>query len=461
MSYDLCVVGGGPGGYVAAIRAAQLGAKVALVEKENVGGTCLNWGCIPTKALVASTSVLADMKNAESFGLSADNVSYDFGKIMARKDAIVAQLVKGIGFLLKKNNVELFQGTGRLLGPGQVEVSSDGETQVVEAAKVILATGSEPALIRALNYNGNTVITSQEALALTEVPESLLVIGGGVIGCEFAMIFAELGTEVTIVEALERVLPMVDEEISKRMKMTLKKRKITLHTGKMIEKVEDADGGIVATLADGSEIRAAKALISIGRTFNTKGLGLEEAGVELGQRGEILVDDFLATNLDGVYAIGDVTNKVQLAHVASAQGIVCVENLFGKKDAPKAMDYRVVPSCIFTSPEIATVGITEAEAEAKGLEVNVGKFPFQALGKAACIGHTDGFVKIVADKSTDKVLGVHIMGPHATDLIAEGALAIQMGVTVGELAATIHAHPTLAESLMEAAEAVHGLSVHS
>ena len=401
------------------------------------------------------------MKNAADFGLRVDGeVGYDFTKMMERKDTIVAQLVKGIGFLLKKNKVDLVQGKGRLFGDGKVEVQGDEGIQMIEADHVVIASGSEAALIRALNYNGDTVITSKEALHLTEVPESLLVIGGGVIGCEFAMIFAELGTKVTIVEALDRVLPMVDAELSKRMKMVLKKRKMTLHTGKMIKEVTDVEGGIRATLEDGSTIEAQKALISIGRTFNTEGLGLEEAGVKLGERGEILVDEYLATSAQGVYAIGDVTNKIQLAHVASAQGIVCVENLFGDGEK-SAMSYDVVPNCIFTNPEIASVGLTEEQAAEKGVETKVGKFPFQALGKAMAIGHTDGFVKIITDASDDRIIGVHVMGPHATDLIAEGALAMQHGLTAGQLAKTIHAHPTLSESFMEAAEAVHGLSVHS
>ncbi len=458
--YNLCVVGGGPGGYVAAIRAAQLGAKVVLVEKENLGGTCLNVGCIPTKALVASTSLLSDIKNAESFGLKVEGVGFDFAKMMERKDKIVSQLVGGVGFLMKKNNIEVIDGTAKLTGKNSLEVATAEGTQTIEAENIILATGSEAALIKALSYDGENVITSKEALSLTEVPESLLVIGGGVIGCEFAMIYSELGVKVTIVEALERLLPMVDPEISKRMTTALKKKKIKISTGKLITSVEVADGSIKATLESGKEIEAEKALISIGRTFNSQGLGLEDVGVAIGQRGEIVVDDYLKTNVENVYAIGDVTNKVQLAHVASAQGIVCVENLL--KDAPAtAMKYDVVPSCIFTSPEIGTVGLTEAEAEEKGMEVAVGKFDFKASGKALCIGHNDGFVKIVAEKATDKIVGVHIMGPHATDLIAEGVLAVEKGITVEELTKTIHAHPTLAECVMEAAEAVHGLSVHS
>lgn len=460
MSYELIVIGGGPGGYVAAIRAAQLGAKVAVVERDAVGGTCLNRGCIPTKALIASTSTLANIKHAADFGIKVDGFSVDFSQIMARKDAIVKQLVGGINYLFKKNKVDLITGTAKLQGTGKVEVAkADGTTELLETKNIILATGSEPALISALGYNGKTVITSNEALELEAIPESLLVIGGGVIGCEFATIFAELGTQVTIVEAMPSILPLIDQELTRRLTTILKKKGITVRTNSMIKSVSQANDGMVAVLESGEEITAEKVLISIGRTFNTKGLGLEEAGVALGPKGEILVNEYLETNVPGIYAIGDVTNKIQLAHVASSQGIVAVENIFGEKK--KAMDYSVVPSCIFTSPEVASVGISSQDAEAQGLNVKIGKFPFQASGKALCIGETDGLVKFIADAESDKILGVHILGPHATDLIAEAALAIRMGVTAEQLATTIHAHPTLAETLMEAAEGVHGKTIHA
>ena len=459
MGYDLVVIGGGPGGYVTAIRAAQLGKKVALVEKDSIGGTCLNRGCIPTKALIASTSVLENIINAAEFGLHVSDYSIDFEKIMARKNAVVKQMLAGVSYLIKKNKIDLFAGAAKILNQREVSITKqDGSVGNIEGNNLVIATGSEPALISALGYNGRTVITSNEILDIKSVPESLLIIGGGVIGCEFATVFAGLGSKVTILEAMPSILPMVDNELTRRFTLILKKRGVAVKTKAMIVSVKEGADGVEAILENGDSYKAEKILISIGRTFNTKDLGLDEVGVELGPKGEILINDYLETNIPGIYAIGDVTNKIQLAHVASAQGIVLVENLYdGKKER---MDYSAVPSCIFTSPEIASVGITEEQAKQQGLAINVGKFPFMASGKAVCLGETDGMVKFITDKNSDKILGVHIFGPHATDLIAEATLAINMDITAGQLAKTIHAHPTLAETLMEAAEGVHGKSIH-
>jgi len=433
--------------------------KVAVVEKDNLGGTCLNRGCIPTKALVASAQLWHSVKNAGTFGINIEGASLDFRRVMERKEEIVANLVKGIEFLFSRHKIQLFRGTGKILGSGTVEVATaEGGAEQLTGKNIIIATGSEPVLITALGYNGQTVITSNEALELQEIPKSLLIVGGGVIGCEFASIFHAFGTEVTIVEAMPSILPLVDEEISRRLQLLMKNRGITVKTKTTITSVTERDGQVVAALDSGEEIAAEKVLISIGRTFNTRGLGLENVGVATGPKGEILVDDYMRTNVPGIYAIGDVTNKIQLAHVASAQGIVAVEHIAG---GTRAMDYGVVPSCIFTMPEVASVGLTSQEAKTKGIKTKVGKFPFTALGKAHCLGETEGVVKIIADAGTDKVLGVHILGPHATDLIAEAALAMQMGATAQEIAHTIHAHPTLAESMMEAAENVHRLSIHA
>lgn len=457
MAYDILIIGGGPGGYVAAIKAAQLGAKVGVVEKDELGGTCLNRGCIPTKTLLSSVSTLAHVKHAANFGINVDNYSVDFPKMMDRKEKVVAQLVKGIHYLFKKNKIELIRGQGKVIEPGKVQVATGEDELELLAKNIIVATGSEPALIKALGYNGRTVITSNEALSLEAVPESMLIIGGGVIGCEFATIFSELGCSVTILEAMPTILPMIDKDVARRQQSLLKRRGIAIKTGAMITEVTETNQGIKAVLDNGHEFSAQKALISIGRTFNTEGLGLKEIGVQLGPKGEVLVDNRMRTNVEGIYAIGDVTNIIQLAHVASAQGIVAVENIMGIEST---MNYAAVPSCIFTLPEVASVGITSQEAEKKGIPVKEGKFNFIANGKALSMDETDGLVKIIAHADNNKVLGVHIIGPHAADLIAEATLAVQHGLTSEQLARTIHAHPTLAETIMEAAEAVDGHSIH-
>ncbi|MBU7005753.1 dihydrolipoyl dehydrogenase [Phosphitispora fastidiosa] len=459
MAYNIAIIGGGPGGYVAAIRAAQLGAKVAVVEKADLGGTCLNWGCIPTKALVAGTETLHMVKKSEEFGISADNPTVNFAAMMERKNQVVQRLVKGINYLFKKNKIVLYEGIGMLASVNRIEVmKNDGTAEKIEAENIIIATGSEPALITSLGYDGDRVITSNEALSLTEIPRSLLIIGGGVIGCEFACIFAELGCDITIVDVMPAILPGIEEEASKLMQSLFKRRKIKVITSAKIAEVRKDSGSVTAVLDSGEELAAEKVLISIGRTFNTEGLGLRELGIEQGPKNEITVNSRMQTNIPNIYAIGDITNKIQLAHVASAQGITAVENIMGRQ---KEMNYDVVPNCIFTAPEIAGVGITSRQAREQGINISSGKFPFMALGKAQASGKTDGFVKILADVKTDRILGVHIVGPHATDLIAEAALAVRLGATSEQLAETIHAHPTLAEAMMEAAEAVHGKSIHT
>jgi len=458
LSYKVVIIGGGPGGYVAAIRAAQMGARVALVEKDEVGGTCLNWGCIPTKALVAGAETLHKIRRAEEFGIRVGEVSIDYARLVERKDTVVNKLVSGVHYLLKKNKVEFIRGTAKLAGPGKVVVSlQDGGTAELAAENIILATGTRPALIDAFGYDGERVITSNEALSLKEIPDALLIIGGGVVGCEFACIFAEMGCRVTIAEAMPSILPLIERDASRQMQTLLKRKGINIKTKVKIEKVEKSGDKVTAILEGGDTIEADKILISIGRVMNTSGLGLEEAGVRLGQRGEVLVDEHLATGVPGIYAIGDITGKIQLAHVASAQALVAVDNIMGQ---PRQMNYDVVPNCIFTMPEVAGVGLTTQQCEEKGIKPRVGKFPFMASGKAAAMGETDGFVKILADPATDKVLGVHIVGPHATDLIAEAALAMELGATVEQMTQVIHAHPTLAESILEAAEAVHGRAIH-
>ncbi|ABO49148.1 dihydrolipoamide dehydrogenase [Desulforamulus reducens MI-1] len=457
MTYKAVVIGGGPGGYVAAIRIAQLGGKVAVVEKDRLGGTCLNRGCIPTKSLIAAVDKLKAVEEAAAFGIEVGQPMINFSKVQARKSEVVEKLVGGINFLFNKNKVELFNGTAKIKAPGVVEVENNGETQKLQCENIVIATGSSPALIKALGYNGNTIITSEEALQLTEIPRSLLIIGAGVIGCEFAHIYGSMGTEITMVEAAPSILSLQDKDISRRMQTIFKKKKFNIKTNVTIKKIEEVDNGIQAELENGDIIKAEKALISIGRILNTKNLGLAEAGIECGERGQILVNDQMQTNIKGFYAIGDVISKYQLAHVASAQGIVAAENIMGIEST---MNYSAVPSCIFTSPEIGSVGMTEQQAKDQEIPVKTGKFNFMANGKALSIGEGEGFVKIVTHKETDVILGVHIIGPHASDLIAEATLAVKNKLTAKELASTIHAHPTLAEAIMEAAENVHGLSIH-
>lgn len=457
MAYQVVIIGGGPGGYVAAIRAAQLGLKTALVEKREMGGTCLNRGCIPTKAMVAGVEKLRAVRHGAEFGLKVAEVSFDFARLMARKKEVVERLRGGVSYLLQKNGVEVIAGTGRIAAPGKVVVEKDGERTELLTENIIVATGSEALRPEALGYDGERVITSDEALEMTELPASIIILGGGVVGCEFACLLAELGCKVTVVEAMNTILPMTDKEVARQMQALLKKRGIAVKTKSKIVRVEKDSSGVKAVLENGEEITAEKMLISIGRVLNTSGLGLEEVGVQLGSRGEVIVDEFMRTSVPGIYAVGDITGKLQLAHVASAQGIVAVEHIAGRE---RAMNYTAVPACIFTSPEVAGVGMTTQEAEEKGIAVKTGKFPFLALGKAVAMGETEGFIKFVADAETDRILGVHIVGPHASDLIAAATVAVQQKMTVAEYTRVIHAHPTLAEGLLEAAEAVHGLSIH-
>ncbi len=451
--YDLLVIGAGPGGYVAAIRAAQLGKKVAIVEKESPGGTCLNKGCIPTKALTASCQVLRNIKDARRFGINVEDYSIDFPKIMSHKERTVSQLVKGIEFLFKKNKIDVYKGIGKLIDPNTIQVSG-AEEQKITGEYVIIATGSEATTFPALNFDGERIITSDEILQLTEIPESLLIVGGGVVGCEFAGIFADLGSKVTVVDIMPRLIPNEDEELSQELERFFKRAKIKVLTDTKIESIEKTVSGIVAKFADGTETEATLALLSLGRRPYTHNLGLEEVGVKL-DRG-VVIDEYMQTNIPNIYAIGDVTNKVMLAHVASAQALRVVENIFGEK---KSMSYEVIPSCIFTHPEIASVGMTEVAARDKGLNPTVGKFFFKGIGKAVTINETNGFAKVVVDKN-EVVIGAQIIGPHASDLIHEYALAVENKMTIDAITQTIHAHPTLAEALLEAAEDVHGMAVH-
>ena len=455
----LAVIGSGPGGYVAAIKAAQLGAQVTVIEDDEVGGTCLNWGCIPTKTMIASCDVLAKTKELEKFGLElSGSVVPNLAKIIERKDKVVGIQVKGIRSLFKSWGIGLIEGRGVLMSAKEIEVTlKDGGRERIDTDSVILATGSRPAQIPALPFDGRHILSSSDMLQLTEIPKSLLIVGAGVIGCEFACIYRELGSEVTMVEMMDRAVATEDSEMSALLEKELKKKKINLITRVRVGKTEVREDGVHAFLGDGRELVAEKMLVSIGRTFNSDRIGLENVGIVKGKRGEIPVNRRMETSVPGIYAIGDVTGGMLLAHKASREGIVAAGNVIGMEGA---MDYDVVPSAIFTSPEIASVGLREHEAEEKGLRIRTGHFEFRALGKAHAIGEIAGLVKIIAEEQTDKIVGGHIIGPHASDLIHEIAVAMRTGRTVREVAGTIHAHPTLSEGIMEAAEELHGEAIH-
>lgn len=455
----VAVIGGGPGGYVAAIKAAMLGAEVTVIEKRKVGGTCLNVGCIPTKALLASSSLISSIKEAKDFGIHINGeVEANFDDIMNRKNKVVSQLISGIEFLFEKRGIKLVNGFGKLVDTNKIEVNKeDGSKELVEADKIILANGSQPVILPMFPYDGDKIITSDEALNLKDIPKSLLIVGGGVIGCEFGQFFRALGTEVTIVEMFDQLLPLEDKGVAKQLQRQFKKDKIKVMTGVKIEKCEIVDNEVVATLSNGKEVKAEKALLSIGRKPYLDNSGIEDIGIQL-DRGKVIVNENLETNVKGIYAIGDIINTPFLAHVASKEGLVAAQNAVCGNS--KTVNYAAVPRCVYTEPEVAGVGKTEKELQENGIEYNTGQFDFRALGKAQAIGHFQGFIKILADEN-DKIIGASIVGPHATDLLTELSLAVHLGLTVEEVGDVIHAHPTLSEGIMEALHDVHGECVHA
>jgi len=476
MSKSIVVIGAGPGGYVAAIRCAQLGAQVTLVEQEALGGTCLNWGCIPTKTLKATAEILDRFHRAQELGVLLDGAFRpDWERITARKEEVVTLLAQGVRKILEGYKIRLMRGTATLADPKKVLVRNEKEDPVsLETEGIILATGSGPSEIPAFPYDGTFILSSNDALALKEIPKSLLIVGGGVIGCEFAFLFRLFGSQVTVVEALPRVLglPSLDEDCSTIIQREMKKRKIQVLTDKTVEKVAIVDGRVKAFLGPSPflkevrekdqkvvEVEAEKVLVCIGRRSRTDLLGLDRLGVETGPGGWIQVNDKMETNLPGLYAVGDVLGPARpmLAHVASAEGIVAAENLMGLR---RTMSYEAVPSAVFTFPEVGCVGLTEAQARERGFRVRADRFPFRALGKPQAMGEIVGQVKILSEEGSGRVLGVHIVGPQATDLIAEGTLALRLGATVEDLARTIHAHPTLSEAVMETAHLATGAPIH-
>ncbi len=460
MPLKLTIIGAGPGGYVAAIRAAQMGAQVTVVEDAEVGGTCLNRGCIPTKTLIASAQALTHARSGAQFGLVfSGDVSFNLEKIRERMNKVVSTQVKGIKALFKGNGITLVDGRGSLLSAGLVGVRrTDGTHEEIPSDRIIIATGSRPAKLPGFDFDGKDIMTSDDAVRLDKIPTSLIIIGAGVIGSEFAFIYGTYGSQVTILEMMPRALSTEDPEISSLIEREFKKAKIKLIASVRVERLEkERDGSIRAQLSNGSQINAESVLVSIGRSMNSEGLGLEIAGVAKGARGEISVNEKMQTNVPTVYAIGDVTGKMMLAHVASHQGLIAAENALG---GDAKMDYSVIPAGIFTMPEIGSVGLREDQALEKGVRVKIGRFQYRALGKAHAMGEIVGMVKVIADSATDKLLGVHVCGAHASDIVHEGALAMKAGATARELGSMIHAHPTLSEALMEAAEDVHGNAIH-
>ncbi|MGG1241495.1 dihydrolipoyl dehydrogenase [Bacillus cabrialesii] len=469
--YDVVILGGGTGGYVAAIRAAQLGLKTAVVEKEKLGGTCLHKGCIPSKALLRSAEVYRTAREADQFGVETAGVSLNFEKVQQRKQAVVDKLAAGVNHLMKKGKIDVYNGYGRILGPSifsplpgtiSVERGNGEENDMLIPKQVIIATGSRPRMLPDLEADGEHVLTSDEALQMEELPKSIIIVGGGVIGIEWASMLHDFGVEVTVIEYADRILPTEDQDISKGMENLLKKKGIQFVTGAKVlpdTMIKTADDISIQAEKDGETVTytAEKMLVSIGRQANIEGIGIENTDI-VTENGVISVNESCQTKESHIYAIGDVIGGLQLAHVASHEGIIAVEHFVGLN--PHPLDPTLVPKCIYSSPEAASVGLTEDEAKANGHNVKIGKFPFMAIGKALVYGESDGFVKIVADRDTDDILGVHMIGPHVTDMISEAGLAKVLDATPWEVGQTIHPHPTLSEAIGEAALAADGKAIH-
>jgi dihydrolipoamide dehydrogenase len=461
MNYDVIVIGSGPGGYVAAIRASQLGLKTAVVEKESLGGICLNWGCIPTKALLKSAQVFDYINHAADYGIKINTPGeVDFEAIVKRSRGVADGMSKGVQFLMKKNKIDVLVGFGRLKGKGVVEVKGTDGVKDYSAKHIILATGGRSRELPNLKQDSNKVIGYRQAMVLPKQPKSMIVVGSGAIGIEFAYFYNSIGTKVTVVEYLDNIVPLEDEEVSKGLARILKKQGIDIKTGSNVESVDTSGEGCKVSVktASGTEVLEAEIVLSaVGISTNIEGIGLEDAGVKT-DKGKVLVDDFYKTNVEGVYAIGDIVKGQALAHVASAEGIICVEKIAGHH--PEPLDYNNIPGCTYCSPEVASVGYTEKAAKEAGYEIKVGKFPFSASGKASAGGVKDGFVKLIFDAKYGEFLGAHMLGANVTEMIAEVVAARKLETTGHEMIKTVHPHPTMSEAIMEAAAEAYGECIH-
>ncbi len=462
MNYDVIVVGGGPGGYVAAIRASQLGLKTAVVEMAELGGVCLNWGCIPTKSLLKSAEVLSYIRKAGDYGISVpSDVSPDFDAVISRSRKVAAGMSKGVQFLMKKNSVEHISGRARLIAPGSVEVTgSDGEKSELSAPHIIFATGARSRQLPGLEQDGKVIVGYREAMTLPRQPGKMLVVGSGAIGTEFAWFYHTMGTEVTLVEYLSSVVPNEDEDVSKQLERTFKKEKMKIYTDSTVSSVEVKDGKaeVVIKRPSGEVTDSYDVVLSaVGVTPNTEDLGLEESGVSI-SGGKVVTDNYYRTAVKGVYAIGDIVDGPALAHVASAEGIICIEAIAGLSVEP--LDYGNIPACTYTSPEIASVGMTERAARDAGIAIRVGKFPFTASGKASAAGTRDGFVKLIFEEKHGELLGAHMIGANVTEMISEIVVARKLETTGHEIIKAVHPHPTMSEAIMEAAAAAYGEVIH-
>ena len=456
MKYDVVVIGSGPGGHVAALKAAKKGLSVAVVERAELGGVCVNWGCIPTKAMLKSAQVYHYFQSAASYGIEFEGtVKPSLDKIVARSRGVAEQMNKGVAFLFKKAGIALYEGFGKIASKGVVEVAkADGTNESIEADHIILATGSRPREIPIMPVDGKRIISSKEALTLSELPESMIIVGSGAIGCEFAWVYAALGVKVTVVEYLPQMLPLADEEVSRTLERSFRKMKATVLTATAVKAVRVTDEGCEVDIEGkkGAETLCADVVLSaVGVKSNIEGLGLEELGVKI-ERDKIVVDEVFRTSVEGIYAIGDIVATPALAHVASAEAAVCVEAIAG--GSPEPIDYTTIPSCVYTTPEVAMVGLTEKQAVEQGYEIKVGKYQFMASGKATAAGDRDGFVKLIYDAKSEKLLGAHIIGASVTEMLGEPALAKRLGITARQIASTVHSHPTMYEGLLEATEEV-------